>query len=149
MPLSVRRLPALPATGPMPEQFSTSGRGTHKEGLVLQVTSASGVEWIGNFQPGPLEMTGAWAHPNGRDVVVVAGGELFVVDAETRRAHEIPQTHVRAALEVKSPPTLVLSDDYTLLGFGEERNWRTRRLAWDGIQRLAAARARSSATRGT
>lgn len=32
-----RTLVGLPATGPWPEQFSATGRGTHREGFVVEL----------------------------------------------------------------------------------------------------------------
>jgi len=47
-----RMLPGLPATGPWPEQFSANGRGTHREGFVVEFLPEMAPAWVGNFQRG-------------------------------------------------------------------------------------------------
>lgn len=56
-------LKGLPAEGPLAVPFSTNGRGTHSEGLVVEFVSETGERWVGNFQPGITEFTGVLAYP--------------------------------------------------------------------------------------
>jgi len=66
-------LDGLPAYGPMSEPFSTTGQGMHREGLVDRFFPPTG-SWVGNFQRGLSSLDEVFAHPDGRHVVVVAGG---------------------------------------------------------------------------
>jgi hypothetical protein len=82
-------LAGLPATGPYPEQFSSDGRGTHQEGVVVRVSPPNGTPWIGNFQRGGSGFSGAFPHPDGVSLIVIAGGEGYVVDPETRALRSV------------------------------------------------------------
>jgi len=68
-------LAGLPGSGPWPEQFSATGRGTHREGFVVKFVPARGASWIGNFQPGLTSLHGVYRHPNRHHLLVVSGGQ--------------------------------------------------------------------------
>jgi hypothetical protein len=45
-------LAGLPTSGDWPEQFSATGMGAHREGLVVKFYPYSQSAWVGNFQRG-------------------------------------------------------------------------------------------------
>ena len=76
-------LAGLPVYGDLPEQFSATGIGMHREGFVVQFFPSEKIaSWIGNFQRGLNFFDEAFEHPDGSSVVVVAGGECYIVDVE-------------------------------------------------------------------
>jgi hypothetical protein len=83
-----RELPGLPAYGPMPLQFSSTGQGMHREGFVIEFLPETEERWVGNFQPGLTGYRAAVAHPNGKSVVVISGSEAYVVDPRARTVEE-------------------------------------------------------------
>jgi len=78
-------LPGLSGVGPYPEQFSATGKGTHREGFVVRFHPHLSESWVGNFQSVLHGFTGVLLHPDGRTVIVVSGGQAYHVDPETRK----------------------------------------------------------------
>ncbi len=135
-------LAGLPGSGPWPEQFSATGRGTHREGFVVKFVPDRGASWIGNFQPGLTSLHGVYRHPNRHHLLVVSGGQGYVVDPETRALIQtvggaIQSVHIHADHE------LLLLDHQGIAfeAIGRTgRAWRTRRLSWDGFGDLKIGR---------
>jgi hypothetical protein len=75
-------LPGLPPYGPMAKPFPSSGYASHREGFVVQFSSQKIGLWIGNFQRGLTNFSNVYEHPDGKRVVVVSGGDGYVIDPE-------------------------------------------------------------------
>lgn len=92
---------------------------------------------MANFQPGLGGLDLVCVHPNGRDVVVIASGDLWMVNPELRSAEKLLPA-VDLALEVFNPFGWVLSTlEIALARLGPEGLlWHTRRLSWDGFAEL-------------
>jgi hypothetical protein len=130
-------LPGLPATGPLPEQFSTSGRGTHREGFVVRINPQAGSSWVGNFQGGIGGFRNVFDHPNRRDLIVVADGQGYVVDPESRALVAHFGGDISDLIEVPEIDALVVTNGIWLEAYGASGSlWRTRRLSWDGVRLL-------------
>ena len=123
----------------MAEPFSATGQGTHSEGLVVRFSPAPG-SWIGNFQRGFSSLDDVFAHPDGRHVVVVAGGTAYVVDAESHSL--VAQFGVDIEQIILAPANRIV-----LLGNGlwfealgpTGMEWRSRRISWDGMRSVSLA----------
>jgi hypothetical protein len=131
-----RILEGLPGTGDLPVQFSATGMGTHSEGLVAEFwLESTGESWVGNFQRGLTHFDSILQHPNRHDVIVVAGGDAYVVNPETRTL----QDNFGVVIETITP---VPNQNYCIFGTstGFEavgpggRVWRSDRIALDGIR---------------
>ena len=129
----------LPPYGPMAKPFPASGHGSHSQGFVVQFGGGEAGTWIGNFQPGLSKYSGAYEHPNGKHVVVVSGGQIYVVDPETQSAEEIGGM-VTSVTRIREKNVLLL-DETLYLSFitSSGVKWRTKRLSWDGIRNLSVA----------
>jgi hypothetical protein len=77
-------LEGLPPYGDLPQQFSATGLGMHREGYVVQFRPETLDEWVGNFQRGLGSLEGVYEHPDPSLLVVVAGGQGYVLDLGTR-----------------------------------------------------------------
>src|SRR5262249_4803955 len=77
-------LAGLPPYGAPALAFPSSGAGRHREGLVVRFNPGNVESWVGNFQRGATTYNAVLAHPDGRQVVVIAGGEGYVIDPESR-----------------------------------------------------------------
>jgi hypothetical protein len=128
-------LPGLPATGPMPEQFSPGGRGQFREGLVVRFSPDHGEPWVGNFQRGISSFSRVLEHPDGARVVVVAGGQVYIADPKSRTA-EVIGHGISQAYETNEPRMLIL--DRAGVAFeaidSAGPRWHTRRLSWSGFR---------------
>jgi hypothetical protein len=128
-----RVLAGLPATGPLPEQFSTTGRGTHREGFVVEFLPEGKSSWVGNFQPGSTDYFAVLPYFDSTALMVFSGGRAYVIDADERRLLHTFGGHLELAL-VPSAKLLILIggthiDAWESMGL----RWRTRRISWDGM----------------
>jgi hypothetical protein len=131
-------LDSLPPYGPLPVPFTATGQGTHREGFVVRLVPDDGPPWVGNFQGGWGPLTRALRHPNGRSLVVIAAGQAYVIDAHTKAMEDEFGADLHSIIEIQEPPSLVfvgLTDLKVLQAAGR---WNTRRLSWDGFDKVRA-----------
>jgi hypothetical protein len=136
---ATRILEGLPPYGPMPTAFPREWSLLGREGTVVEFKSEEGV-WVGNFQPGLGGLQFAGLHPNGLDVVVIAAGDLWIVNPRERTAlWKLPS--LETVLEVHDPEGWVFSrQGIALARLGPNGlMWHTRRLSWDGFDQLHIA----------
>jgi hypothetical protein len=133
MPTRLEGLAGLPPHVPSLVQFSAGGSGTHREGFVVQFGDGAGV-WVGNFQRGVTGFDLALVHPDGESVIVVAGGQGYVIDPSSRQLTETFGVDVTGMIQ-SGAEQLVFSRFTDLEAFGRDgARWRTRRLSWDGLR---------------
>lgn len=132
-------LAGLPPYGAPALAFPSSGAGRHREGLVVRFNPGNVESWVGNFQRGATTYNAVLAHPDGRQVVVIAGGEGYVIDPESRS--ETPclmSPTINLAISMPEFNQVVLGTD---LEFGVIRadgtGWKSARLSWDGIRNVS------------
>ncbi len=129
-------LAGLPVYGDLPEQFSATGMGTHREGLGVEFfPSENRASWVGNFQRGVTQLNEVFEHPDGSSIVVVAGGECYIVDVENRTLKETFGGMFETLIRVPEKNLVVFGTclDFEALGIGG-RVWQSRRISWDGIR---------------
>lgn len=130
-------LPGLPGVGPVPEQFTATGQGTHSEGFVVRFNPRSSESWVGNFVSGFVGYTGAFTHPDGRTVVIISGGQAYQVDPATRKLLRHFGGGITEAIIEPSRKLLILSDGIRLWALDASgQRWETERLSWDGTRSL-------------
>jgi hypothetical protein len=111
-----------------------------REGMVVEFTTEAAV-WVGNFRPGLEGLQFAGLHPNELDVVVIANGDLWIVDPHTRTAVQTLPA-LNGILEVRDPDGWIFSRQglaFARLG-PKGLMWHTRRLSWDGFDQLRVVR---------
>jgi hypothetical protein len=124
----------------MPEQFSSTGRGTHSEGFVVKFIPTRGDAWVGNFQGGFGKCHGVFLHPDRKNLVVVANGQAYVVDPETRSLVAEFGADLVEAFEVPEIDLLVFTNGVHFEAIGPTGlAWRSERVSWDGVRSLARA----------
>jgi hypothetical protein len=132
------QLPGLPATGPWPVQFSATGQGTHREGFVVRISPDHGESWVGNFQPGLTGYRAVHRHPNGRHLIVISGGQGYVIDPERKTLAELVGGAIKSVHPYVAQALLVLDQQgVAFFAIGRAgRVWHTRRLSWDGFRNV-------------
>ena len=128
-------LNGLPGDGQVPKHCHLGHPTPWMECFVVRFWNADGSEWVGNFQRGSFGQNEITAWPEANAVVVVAGGNFYLVNVvdPTRFASLGPQSVVSCA---------ILNEDYSKLFVAEENNiiacgrdlrpiWQSRRL--DGV----------------
>jgi len=122
--------------GPMALPFTATGQGTHSEGLVVRFHSSTGV-WVGNFQRGLSSLDQVLAHPDGRHVVVVAGGSAYVVDAENHSLVETFGAQIEHIFVVAANSLVLFGNGLWFEALGPSGTaWRSRRISWDGMRNV-------------
>ena len=133
---SFKLLEGLPPYGAMATAFPSEWGRLGREGIVVEFESG-GDSWIANFRPGLGGLRVVYPHPNRHDAVVIASGDLWVVNPEQRSA-EMLLPAINMALEVQDPNGWVFSrQGLALARLGPDGLvWHTRRLSWDGFDRV-------------
>ena len=126
-----------------PEQFSATGQGKHREGFVVELTTADGSSWVANFQRGLTSYSSAHVAPDGRTIFVVAGGTAYVVDVETRSAVHTFGAQIEYVLFDEPRSQLVFGNGLWFESWTRDGlRWRSARVAWDGVRELAVVDAK-------
>jgi hypothetical protein len=121
--------------GPIPEQFSATGKGKYSEGFVVEFYPAASEKWVGNFQPGLCGYNDVIEHPNSIDIVVVAGGQAYVVNPETRTLLNTFGGVIHQIIAVPELKEIVFGDPWRFTAIGNEGlKWKTHDLAVDGMR---------------
>jgi hypothetical protein len=143
-------LPGLPAHGAMAIAFRAGEwRGAwsgHSEGLVVRFDPYKGESWVGNFQPGFRRSgsgsdSGGWEgvleHPNGQHLIIIARGQGYVVDPETRRLVLTFSGNLQHVIPLPEFDAILFCDG---LGFEAIKArglwWRSPRISWDEIRNI-------------
>ena len=136
MILSVRILDGLPVYGEMAAAYPDSFAKTGQEGTVVEFETDER-RWVGNFARGADGLDLAELHPNKCDAVVIAGGDLWVVNVETGTAEYLLPA-VYSATPVKNPDGWVFSrQEIALARLGPDGLlWHTKRISWDGFDQV-------------
>lgn len=131
-------LAGLPVYGELPEQFSATGMGTHREGLAVQFfPSENRASWVGNFQRGLTSLNEAFEHPDGSSVIVIAGGECYIVDVENRNLKDNFGGMFETVFYIPEKNIVIFGSclDFEAVG-ASGCIWQSRRISWDGIRSL-------------
>jgi len=134
--MTAKLLPGLPPYAPPAEAFPRKWGPVGLEGIVVGFQTNFD-SWTGNFRPGAEGLTLAAAHPNKVDALVLARGDLWVVD-ESSRSAELLLPSVLSMLPVENPDGWILNRQglaFARLG-PHGLTWQTRRLSWDGFADL-------------
>lgn len=130
-------LPGLPPYGELPKLISNSRSPAYREGVVVQFLAGTPEEWVGNFQRGIGSFNFVAMHPNGREVVVIAGGECYLIDPATQKFTSGVGDYIEACFPIPESGALLLSSGLSFSRLGPSGfEWSTCRLAWDGFQKI-------------
>ena len=133
-------LSGLPTTGPMPEQFSATGMGKHREGFVVRFHRSTEDSWVGNFQGGLGECEGVCSEPGSGHLIVISAGQAYVVDPEARALVRTFGGGICHVISVPDLDLLVFENGTWFEALGASgRAWKTRRLSWDGFRGMCVA----------
>jgi hypothetical protein len=126
-------LAGLPASGLVAVAFPASDLG-FREGLVIRVRPTSNEAWTGNFQCGENDHTAVYIHPDGKRLIVIAGGSDYFVDPRTKELMGQTTSNISFSCEVPKLETIVFGDHIRFWAEGKHgRRWTTPRLSWDGF----------------
>jgi hypothetical protein len=89
---------------------------------------------VGNFQPGLTELNAVINHPDKERVVVISGGQAYVVNPTDPKSWEHFGGSIELALPIDALNAIVFGNGlwFELLG-ANSMIWRTPRISWDGM----------------
>ena len=131
--MEARILAGLPATGPLPVQFSESGLGTHHEGTVVEFVDDSGASWIGNFQGGFTSFEGVFKM--GSSIFIIACGKGYLIDPQSRQTLRYVSDSITNAIAIAGTTDLLLCDGTSVERVGTLQ-WKSKRISWDGFKNV-------------
>lgn len=108
-----------------------------REGLVVEFDRADGSTWIANFDDHGWGLDQVLVHPNGHDVLVLAGGSVWCVDPTTERTTKLAPFVVEM-WKLENPPRVLFNNQglwFMCVAPGGVA-WTTRRISWDGFQHI-------------
>jgi hypothetical protein len=130
-------LPGLPAYGQKAEAFSTTGQGKHREGFVVRLGADAKNEWVGNFQPGLGGWSGVFEHPNGTELIVIASGQGYIVDPNSRKCSITFGGQIESAFKIPDRKMIIFGNGLWFEAFDASGPvWRSDRISWDGMRNL-------------
>lgn len=134
-------LTGLPTYGPMALPFSAGGWtgawGGHSEGLVVKFYPIAKDAWVGNFQPGSGGWQGVVEHPNEQHLIVVSGGQGYVVDPETHQLVSLLPGDIQHVVSLPELGAIVVSDGLSFEAIKSSGVWwRSPRISWDKIRNI-------------
>jgi hypothetical protein len=130
-------LPGLPPYGPMAVSFTKNGATEHREGLVVRFYPKGSDPWVGNFLGGTTAYTVVLDHPNGPDVIIIAQGDVSIIDPERRTIHDWTAPDITAVIPVPSLRLVVFQGLTDFTAFGTDGpGWRSPRISWDGFRNI-------------
>ncbi|HLY90012.1 MAG TPA: hypothetical protein VKQ27_13605 [Acetobacteraceae bacterium] len=130
-------LRGLPSYGPIACPFPEDGRGQFREGLAVKFWKKSGATWVGNFQRGFTSFDQVMNYPDGHLVIVIAGGDGYVIDPDLMK-----QTHkfgggLTFAIELVDLNLVLIGDNIRVGTFTVDGpGWDSGRISWDGIRNI-------------
>ena len=130
-------LPGLPPYGPVAISFSIHGDREHREGLVVRFYPKASESWVGNFFGDSIACNAVLDHPNGTDVIVVAGGEASVIDLENRSVRDSLGGDIEEVISLPSLGSVIFRGftDFTAVR-ANNSGWRSPRISWDGFRNI-------------
>lgn len=121
----------------MSEQFSSTGLGTHREGYVVEFLPDSKNKWVGNFQAGLSGLYKILEHPNGEDVIIISGGEAYVVSPETKELKSTFGGQIEYCEFVDQINSFVFGNGLWFeIVHKDGKRKQTKRISWDGMQNI-------------
>jgi hypothetical protein len=92
---------------------------------------------MGNFQPGMTDYSAVFPHADGVSLIVIAGGQAYVIYPAERRLVTVFGGDFDVALTVPALSTLVFGNGVRLEAWDRSGlRWQTRRISWDGMREL-------------
>ena len=123
--------------------FSSSGMGTHSEGLVVKFTQDNHKSWTGNFQRGLNDFDAIFPELGERARIVIAGGDGYMIDEMQATQVGTFGGSVAWGQFISERNLCVFASSWEITAFNAEGSlWKSRRISFDGIRILKIEGAR-------
>lgn len=133
----IELLPGLPGDGPMYVPVTPRGEPHYSEGFVARIFRSDHTWWIANFKRGMGSVDAVFDHPELKRIVVIASGELYVMDPDQHQPLAVHGHCVQRVLPQKDGRLVGCTDTHVfVLGPGGEHIQWSARLSLDGFAEL-------------
>jgi hypothetical protein len=117
--------------------FTKNGAREHREGLVVRFYPTASEPWVGNFVGGGTACNVVVDHPNETYVIVVAQGEVCIVDPERRAVLDRLTWDTVQVISVPSLKSLIFQRLTDFIAVGpDDSGWLSPRISWDGFRNI-------------
>ena len=102
---------------------------------MIEVRSSESESWVGNFVRGMTRFDWVGMHPNESDVLVVAGGQGYLIRPDTRSLASTFGGEIEGVIQYEPRGALVFNHEglhFESLG-PDGVQWKSRRISWDGF----------------
>lgn len=130
-------LEGLPGYGPMYVPIASNAEPFYSEGFVLRLFPKDGEPWVANLRPGLNSFNAVLDFPEHNKVVIIAGGEGYVLDPT--RHHSLIDFGAQIEHTLTVDDYAVLFVDLvgiTVLFLSTGELWKSERISWDGMRNL-------------
>jgi hypothetical protein len=135
--VEIEILAGLPASGVPAISFPTNNLG-FREGFIVRFQPISTEAWIGNFQCGDSHHSAVHLHPDGKRVIVIAGGSDYLVNPVSKGLVGHTADNISFSCEVPELKIVVFGNHIRFWAEGKDgRRWTTPRLSWDGFDGIS------------
>lgn len=130
-------LDGLPTRGPMYVPVSSNAVPFYSEGYVVRFFPKNGAEWVGNFRPGCGEFNGTFGLPEHDKVLVVAGGQAYLMSPAKHEPLLEFGGQIEEALIVEDGD-LIFRDLIRIIVIRRRTGvlWMSERISLDGLRNL-------------
>src|SRR4051812_43214866 len=118
--------------------FSERGELEHREGLVVRFYPNESDPWIANFIGGETSCSTVLNHPNETDVIVVAKGDVCIVNPEQRAIQQrIAHGDIKRVISLQALGLVVFQGqvDFTAIR-SDNSGWISPRISWDDFRNI-------------
>jgi hypothetical protein len=129
-------LDGLPSNGPIYISVTKNNENYFSEGFVVRFFKNNNTNWVANFKPGWTSFNKIYEIENQTNLIVIAGGTLYLMNPENEKPLEVYGVGFERAFE--SELNQIILQDQTDLTIIEKNGeyWTTERISYDGIKEL-------------
>jgi hypothetical protein len=129
-------LESLPVYGPMYISITGNDEPYYSQGFAVRFCKSNGSDWVANFKPGWTGFNAVYDLERDNNILVIAGGTCYLMDAENEKPKETFGVGYVSAIKTFDG-RIILQDltDLTIIEPNGE-HWHTERISWDGIKDL-------------
>jgi hypothetical protein len=129
-------LESLPSNGPIYVSVTENNENYFSEGFAVRFFKDNGTTWVANFKPGWTNFNKVYEFENQTNLIVIAGGTIYVMNPENEKPLDIFGTGFERGFESKKNLIILQNQiDLTIMEKNGEY-WTTERISYGGIKEI-------------
>lgn len=130
------KLNALPAYGPTYVSVTGTEEKYSSEGFVVRFIRSDNTDWVANFKPGWTHCNAIFDFPGSENVIVVAGGQCYVMNPDFEKPLEVFAVTIDNAIQIDDSRIILTDGLHVRLIESGGNLWCSPRISFDGIKDL-------------